>query len=157
MRALEERFWSRVNIAGADECWEWRSTKQTYGYGILKIKGKMKGAHRLAWLFTNGEIPNGLWVLHKCDNPSCVNPNHLFLGTARDNAQDRARKGRNGNQNGEQGNNSKLINEQVLEIHTKYRTTSITQRELATQYEISQSQINNIVRGKEWRHLLDHE
>jgi len=153
MKTLEERFWEKVKIGTENECWEWQSTTGHYGYGIFRLQKKYKYAHRLAWSFTNGKIPNELWVLYKCDNPPCVNPNHLFLGNAKDNAQDRTRKGRNSNQNGELGNNSRLTNEQILEIRKTYKETLTSQEELAAKYGISQSQISNIVLGKEWKHL----
>ena len=96
----ELRFWPKVNKAGADECWLWNGyiDCQT-GYGIFRYETSTGhgGAHRFSWLLHNGEIPNDLHVLHKCDVRACVNPKHLFLGTNYDNIMDMVRKGRNRN------------------------------------------------------------
>jgi hypothetical protein len=79
------------------ECWEWTGHKMSSGYGQVNFNKKGWLTHRLFWTIFNGEIPNGLWVLHHCDNPSCVRPSHLFLGTNSDNQQDSVNKGRNNN------------------------------------------------------------
>lgn len=86
-------FWSHVDRRSDDECWEWQLTI-VRGYGRWRIRGEGLAAHRLAWTLTNGEITDGLYVCHHCDNRRCVNPSHLFLGTARDDTQDMIRKGR---------------------------------------------------------------
>ena len=90
-----ERFWNKVmKIVETDECWEWIAFKNKDGYGLFGYNGKNQKAHRVSWQLHNGPIPDGLCVLHKCDNPSCVNPNHLFLGTNADNIKDRVNKNR---------------------------------------------------------------
>src|SRR5947209_19331427 len=85
---LAERFWPKVQ-KGSD-CWEWKAGRKggKFRYGIITIHSKDELAHRVAWKLTNGPIPDGLWVLHKCDNPPCVRPDHLFLGTQEDNNRD---------------------------------------------------------------------
>jgi len=88
-------FWNKVDRRGENECWPWLAYKQADGYGTFRVPGDEKvKAHRMAWILMRGEIPEGLYVCHHCDNPSCVNPAHLFLGTHWDNVQDKVAKGR---------------------------------------------------------------
>lgn len=86
------RFYSK--ITKTQDCWNWTACKTHFGYGHFRLNGKMVMAHRVSWIDTFGEISDGLSILHKCDNPSCVNPGHLFLGDYADNARDREQKGR---------------------------------------------------------------
>lgn len=106
-KPITERFWPRVNKAGpihavlGTPCWLWTGAPDNRGYGRLSttLGGSVLKAHRLSWEIANGAIPEGLCVLHRCDNPPCVNPEHLFLGTRPDNARDMADKGRHGRYN----------------------------------------------------------
>jgi len=93
-----ERFWARVKKGKPDECWEWTASKNPKGYGWFRpgSKGCPFHAHRIAWRIANGPVPVGLCVLHRCDNPPCCNPHHLFLGTQLDNVRDKVQKGRAG-------------------------------------------------------------
>ena len=87
-----ERYWNKVGKT--EDCWLWTANKFKGGYGQYQFLGKPNGAHRISWIIHYGEIPKGMHVLHRCDNPPCVNPNHLFLGTHTDNMKDKAEKGR---------------------------------------------------------------
>lgn len=97
---LDERFWAKVGISAEDRCWEWSGNRNPKGYGSFSpywppVRGATKIAHRWAWMLANGtEVPDGLLVLHRCDNPPCCNPGHLWLGTAADNSADMVLKGR---------------------------------------------------------------
>lgn len=96
MKTRTERFWAKVEKRGPAECWLWLASRNAQGYGKFSVasgRGHM-GAHRAVWELVNGAVPDGLWVLHRCDNPPCVNPAHLFLGTCRDNHLDMVAKGR---------------------------------------------------------------
>ncbi len=124
-------------------CWVFQGTIDSYGYGVLQRGGKPAKAHRVAWQEHVGPIPEGLCVCHRCDNPPCVNPMHLFLGTARDNAVDRARKGRQ---------RTKLQPPQVQEIRTRQETGESMVR-LAHEFGVSVPTIHSIIHRKKWRHI----
>lgn len=150
-----QRFWSHVAISpNADECWEWQAALtigKSGGYGSLNIKRKPMKAHRVAWEIQNGEIPNKLYVLHKCDNRKCCNPQHLFLGTHQNNMDDMYSKNRKAPTNGEYNGRHKLTAKQVNEIRTRYDCRNITQRELANEYMVGKSTINSVITGKNWK------
>lgn len=119
------------------------------GYGRIMFHQQKILAHRLSWIAYHGEIPEGLNVLHQCDTPACVNPDHLFLGTNADNNRDRDNKGRQVTLRGEKNGNSKLKPHQVLEI----RQSSLSQRKLAEQYGVDQALIYNIRKRLTWTHI----
>src|SRR2546429_469655 len=111
------RFWAQVEIRGPEDCWSWVGGKFQSGYGYFRYSRKLLRAHRVAWLIAKGEIPDELNVLHSCDHPACVNPNHLFLGTDADNMNDKVAKGRaRGAKRGEMHHKARLTTGQVAEI-----------------------------------------
>jgi hypothetical protein len=149
MEFTDEQFWSFVKKT--DRCWEWLGARLKRGYGNYRGGRRKALAHRYSWEMHFGPIPDGLWVLHKCDNPGCVRPDHLFLGTHLDNMADMTAKGRS--THGERGTMVRLTEGQVREIHARYATGKITQKDLAADYGISRAEIGMIVQGKCWQHL----
>lgn len=145
---LIELFYSYTDKR-SNGCWEWRLSRDKDGYGKVQVFGKYYKAHRVSWELNNGEIPPGLFVCHKCDNPSCVNPNHLFLGTNSENIKDSFLKGRS-NQRGANNGAAVLSEKQVIEIRSRYENERISQRELARQYGITQSAVSTIITGHNW-------
>jgi HNH endonuclease len=152
----EADFWKKVDKTS--DCWTWTGFINWTGYGTFHLMNRILQAHRLAWEFTFGKIPNGLFVCHKCDNRKCVNPNHLFLGTNADNVNDRHQKGRSA-----RGDNSgarkhpesihhKLTYDQVLIIRNEYSSGRYSQYQLAKQYHVCQASICYIVNQKNWKY-----
>jgi HNH endonuclease len=149
-RPLAVRFWERVLIQPR-QCWLWQGVKSATGYGNFKLHRRCRvSAHRVAWELVYGPIPAGYWVLHRCDVKRCVNPEHLWLGDATDNARDRSQKGRNRDQTGERNNGARLRAGEISAIRRQYALGGVTQRQLAINYGISQSHISRVVNGLEW-------
>lgn len=153
----EDRFWAKVDVRGEDECWVWTASVAGGGYGQFGLRhGKTVPAHRLSWEMANGTIPDGLWILHRCDNKPCVNPNHLFLGTRQDNVDDMMAKGRHWIRpcKGEQNGRAKLTDAQVKEIRARWATGVESQSAIARDYPmISRIKVSEICRGKAWAHV----
>lgn len=150
----QERFEQRFIRASDDDCWHWIGWKNDKGYGAAIYGGRRQYAHRVSFQLYRGEIPDKLCVLHRCDNPACVNPKHLWLGTKKDNNQDRAAKGRSNltdKARGEQNGLAKLTQEQVNEIRRRYAAGGITVRQLAKEYPVSKSEVHNIIRQEVWK------
>lgn len=141
MEPIEKLFWGKVDIKGPDDCWEWQAGRFSTGYGSFSTRGLLTTlkAHRISWFFTHGPIPEGLWVLHKCDNRPCCNPKHLFLGTARDNTRDMMVKKRFLPQ-GQSGWRNILTQEDKLKILKDERT----QKEISIDYGISRTLVSKI-------------
>lgn len=147
----ELRFWERVAVtANPDKCWEWQAGRSKKGYGSVWVNERVISAHRAAWFYTYGTMPT-LCVMHTCDNPPCVNPHHLRLGTIADNNQDKVNKGRQSC--GTMSNRTKFADCDVLNIRDTYRAGGITQIELAHQYNVTSRTIWDIVNYRHWRHL----
>ncbi len=146
------RFWRKVNRT--PDCWEWNAGRSTNGYGRFRIPGKHLIASRVAWIITHGSIPNGLWVLHRCDNRACVRPSHLFLGTAKDNARDMVLKGRNRiarHQNrGENNPRAKLTTDDVRVVREMIQA-GVARRDISVHMGVSRSTIAQIASGRRWR------
>lgn len=142
-----DRFWKKVKKS--DSCWEWQGCYSDYGHGRFRIhKNAEERAHRFSWQLVNGEIPKDKIICHKCDNPKCVNPDHLFLGTPKDNTQDMLSKRRE--VRGSQASWSKLTPQQVIEILADKRF----QREIAKDYGICQQAVSDIKRRINWKIII---
>jgi len=138
-------FWSKVDKSG--DCWEWTGAKYPKGYGRFKNGKRLVQAHKFAYEQEVGPTGN-LQVCHHCDNPGCVNPAHLFLGTQKENMRDCVNKGRCIRANGENHGNCKLTDAEVAEIRAKYKIWNYSQRELGTEYGVSRRHICDLIRGK---------
>ena len=148
---FEERLCRRTIKLGPDDCWLWTGSKDPKGYGYLREGTKSIRVHRIAYELHNGSIPNGKCVCHRCDNPSCLNPNHLWLGTHRENMEDMAQKGRAWKPTwfGETNPSSKLNLEKVKEIRARYNNGE-PQRSIAKDYGIHQVTVSDIVTYASW-------
>lgn len=144
------RFFLLVNIRGENECWEWKGGKSPKGYGVFNSNYKNPLAHRLIILSMRGHLKQSEYVCHKCDNPICVNPNHLFIGDAKSNYDDSRSKGRH--TFGEKQGHSKLKEHQVIDIK-KRRMAGEKLSSLAAQYNVDVANISSIARGKSWTHV----
>jgi hypothetical protein len=154
--SLRERFARHYTPEPNSGCWLWTGTLKS-GYGAIKILGRkgMRRAHRVSYELHVGDIEKGLFVCHKCDVPSCVNPDHLFVGTRRDNMNDMVRKGRGRGPAGESAPKAKLIAPQVLEIFS-LRSTDANPTELANRYGVSRRSIMCIWSGTSWSSVTGH-
>lgn len=145
---LAERFWGKVAIVYEDDaCWLWIASLQTAGYGSFSLAtGTTVAASRVAWALTEGPIPEGLHVLHRCDIRACCRPEHLFLGTQQDNVADRVSKGRSNRPRGERGPNTKLTDAQVMDLRRRRREGE-GYAELAKMFGMSVSGVQAIAYG----------
>ena len=152
---LKERLISHIKINPETQCWEWQGSKRN-GYGRMIVGSrkdqtrKSESAHRVSYEIYHGEIPNGMEVCHKCDNPCCINPEHLFVGTRQDNMRDREIKGRNKPQQGEKNGRAKLTQSQIIEIRQS-RNFGMSYGQLANNFGVNKKTIIDIVKGKNWR------
>jgi len=147
-----ERFWDKVDIKGADDCWNWTGGILGSGYGqFTLVDHKSTPAHRFAYELVKGNIPDGLFVCHACDNRRCCNPTHLWLGTNKDNMQDMVRKGRNAVRKGSDANTSKFTNEQVRQIRSDYADGKYTKKDLRSMYKVTKATIERMLSNKTYR------
>ena len=139
---LKKRFFDKVDKRGKDECWNWTASTRNSGYGRIGYNGKVVSAHRLSWIIHNGPIPEGKWILHKCDNKLCVNPNHLYAGTPGDNNYDTAKR-----TSPKSGRISRFSLEDIQEIKRLY-SNRITQKIISEKFGCSRVHITHIVNEK---------
>lgn len=144
-------------IHKTDSCWEWIGGTNQYGYGKFRI-GSSKDrtrctcpSHRISYMLFKGDIPDDLNICHSCDNPKCVNPDHLWTGTHNDNVQDKILKGRD--LRGEKHQNSKLTSDQIKEIREEYSHGNISMSKLGKKYSVCSAVIHDIVHRKSWVHI----
>lgn len=149
-----DRFWSKAKVATASTsphvdtpCWVWAACRQESGYGLFRLDGRMQGAHRASWVLTNGPIPDGMGVRHKCDNPPCVNPEHLWLGTDAEDTADKMSKGRQ--YKGEKHHSSKLTEAEAREIISR----GMSPAEAWNAYPHARRSAYDVAKGTTWKHL----
>lgn len=147
----EDLFWRKVDIKDDNTCWIWKGSMRN-GYGQMNIGGHTRKTHRVAYTLVHGIIPDGMCVLHSCDNRACVNPSHLFLGDYADNAHDMVEKGRcsNGNYRGELASHARLTWKDVREIRQDYVPGIVTHKMLASKYGVTTGAISSIIRKITW-------
>ncbi len=175
-KPIEERFWEKVDKLGQIQghvqhlgrCWNWLGALTPKGYPNMGIDGKYKGGHRLSWEIHNGQIPDGLCVMHLCDNPRCVNPSHLKLGTQKDNMRDAARKKRMGKCTGEKHRSvtcpesvcrgerfkSAKLTEDAVRQARFLSSQGMRGATIATMFGVSNSVMNKAINGKLWKHVV---
>jgi len=163
LESLKRRLWAKV-VKHEDGCWVWIGLVNPKGYGRIGV-GRNEGmrlAHRVAWELTHGAIPVGKCVLHKCDVPACVNPEHLFLGDRADNNVDMMRKGRanfiawksvRNRRHGSQVPNSRLTEAKVRLIRIEYESGGTSFEKLAKKYNVGSTTIEHIVKRRKWAHV----
>lgn len=161
---LSERFWTKVSVAGDDECWNWTACKNRRGYGMLRRPQTRSNylAHRLSYEMNIGPIPDGFGVLHTCDNPSCVNPRHLFIGDHSANMADMWAKGRHRRLNptwlagrhaqGEKHGSSRLTESDVVAIISRI-SAGERPTHIARDYPVGPGAIHDIKHGRTWVHV----
>jgi len=153
MRTIQERFEQKVERVPFTDCHFWIGATTPFGYGKIGKNGKWVQSHRFAFEQAYGSIPEDKYVLHTCDVPSCVNPNHLYLGTYKDNARDREERNRGNHAFGERHGKSKLTKEQVLKIRDLHDNEDMSCWSLGKQFGINSKSVRDIVNRKNWTHI----
>ena len=145
----KQKFWERLEHT-PEGCWEWTRALTKAGYGAMGLKrGVVETTHRISWRLANGTIPEGMNVLHKCHNRKCCRPEHLYIGTQKDNVRDMLEAGRAGGRKGETHHKAKMTSEQIAEIRQK-RAEGQTGTSLAKEYGLAHSGIYRIVNNRGW-------
>jgi len=148
---VNERFWMKVDKSGS--CWNWTACKNSDGYGQFWIDVTNYLAHRIAYELAFGPIPDRLHVLHHCDNPGCVRVSHLFLGTDKDNMDDKTKKGRGNQASGEKHGMAKLTEDKVKQIRKAYSDGNTTLVKLAEKYEVEPKTIHRVIHAETWKNV----
>lgn len=154
-KQVAERFWNKV--LKTQGCWLWQGAANRYGHGVFRGQFGQTTAHRQAWILTHGDPGPAKFICHNCpggDTPGCVNPAHMFLGTAADNTADMYRKGRQRPPIGVRNRSAKLTPELVREIRLRYAAGGTTMQSLADAYGVSIGTIHPLLRGKTWKEIL---
>lgn len=145
-----ERFLDHVPNQPEDGCWLWTGHTH-WGYGDHYFNGRRQKAHRISWQIFRGPIPDGVKVLHKCDTKGCVRPDHLFLGSQRDNIRDMFAKGRQHDRSGEHSGRAKLTEYAVKQIRLWYAEGGVTMQQLGAWYGVSLAAINAVIKRRNWQ------
>ncbi len=148
----KQHFWSKVKNNNKKDCWEWTGCRLKSGYGRIGFGGRLYLAHRISYEISYGKIPNSIQVNHRCDNPSCVNPSHLYLGMQKDNVADMIRKGRKVNTPGEKNYFAKLTEIEVIGIRIM-RQCGYKHKVIAGLYKTSEGHIEKICNRRVWKHI----
>jgi len=146
-KVTETRLLEKADVGDTDECWQWCGATFQHGYGQVRRKNLDTSLAHRAVFMEEVEDPGDQYVLHHCDNPRCVNPNHLYLGDQRDNMKDMHDRGRSNDPSGEEHGRAKLTDDEVDEVVEKYENTQVTQTELADEYGVTQGRISEVVNG----------
>lgn len=139
------------HVEKTDGCWLWTGCRDKDGYGHFAMNGATVKAHRASYILANGPITEGLHILHSCDNPSCVRPDHLYAGTRSQNMQDMVNRNRRMDLGGESNGNARLSNRDAEEVRKIYATGNFTQQMLAVKFNVSPATISNIVTNKRYK------
>ena len=156
LNQISPAWWPRfeAKIKKTDSCWLWTASRNLKGYGEFRLQGKLLRAHRASFAYFKGEIPSGLLIMHLCDIPACVNPEHLALGTSKDNSQDRDLKGRRASTVGALNGAAKLTATDVAFIRAESASKAQTQKQLAERFNVSSSLVSLIAKRKIWKGVL---